>query len=308
VPKSQQYHMGLGYGTFTGPRLTLGTSLRRTTDSGQHFDAQIKLSPVLSGLATKYFIPGRNPLTDQFTIGANAQTFSPKNGYSYSETLAAGYVKNINLWQDTVSLSFLNERFKVATDSNPNVSSVSRLLYPTFIISRIHTDSVMNPTTGTAFTLTLQGASSHIVSSTSFVQAEIKTKYIFSPKTYGRFIFGMDFGYTIANNFEKLPLTLRYFAGGLGSIRGYPFSSIGPGRYLEILNFEYQHRIMNNISGAIFFDEGTATDHFNNKIFKSHGVGIIYSSFIGPIKFYVAQATSARRRPYRLEFSIGPDF
>src|SRR5262249_20930256 len=87
APKSQRYNFGIGYGTYTGPRITARTEFKRITNTGQHFDAQLRLSKVLSGIGAKYYIPGKNPLTDQWTIGTNYQNFVPKNGRSISQTI-----------------------------------------------------------------------------------------------------------------------------------------------------------------------------------------------------------------------------
>jgi len=304
VPKAKQYNMGLGYGTFTGARITLGADYRRIGDSGQHFNTQIKLSSVLSGLAAKYFIPGKNPMTDQYSISADAQKFSPKNGQSFSEKFAGSFNKTAREWQHNISLNYLIERFQVENDP----SEVSRLLYPRYALSRNKMDNLINPQNGTSFTFSLQGASRHIISATSFVQSEIKGKYIVSPTDLSRIILRGDLGYTLVNDLSRLPLTLRFFAGGLGSIRGYAFSSIGPGRYLETASAEYQHRIYGNFSGAVFYDVGTATDHFNDYLFRGEGVGVIYNSIIGPIQVYVGRAMSKPGKPLSVQFSIGPDF
>ncbi|MEO8400767.1 MAG: autotransporter assembly complex family protein [Gammaproteobacteria bacterium] len=304
VPKAKQYNVGVGYGTFTGPRLTLGTDYRRVGDSGQHFTTQIKLSSVLSGLAAKYFIPGKNPLTDQYSLGADAQKFSPKNGQSFSEKFSASYMKTLSEWQHNITLNYLIERFQV----NNNPSEVSRLLYPSYGLTRIKTDDLINPTRGSAITLNLQGASKNILSATNFAQAELKAKYIFSPTVMSRVIVRGDVGYTAVNDLSRLPLTLRFFAGGLGSVRGYDYSSIGPGRYLETASVELQHHVIGDFSGAVFYDVGTATNHFNDKLFRGEGAGVVYNSIVGPVQLYVARAMSKRGKPLTVEFSIGPSF
>jgi len=304
LPKSQQYSIGAGYGTFTGPRVTLSTDLRRTTATGQHFTAQIKLSPVLKGLAAKYFIPGKNPLTDQYTLGADAQKFIPKNGESFSETFSGSYIKNIHEWQNTSSLNYLIERYQVENDP----SEVSRLLYPSFTTSRIKADNMTKPTFGNSISFTLQGANEHVLASTSFIQGEAKEKYIFSPSDVSRVILRGDLGYTVVNDLSRLPLTLNFFAGGLGSVRGYPYSSLGPGRYLETASVEYQHKIIGDWDGAVFYDVGNASNHFNNPIMRGDGFGVIYNSIIGAIQVYVGRAESKPGKPYSIEFSIGPDF
>ncbi len=304
VPKAKQYNLGLGYGTFTGPRVTLGADFRRIGHEGQHLTTQIKWSSVLSGIAAKYFIPGKNPLTDQYAISADAQKFLPKNGDSFSEKFSGSYIKTLHEWQHTFSLNYLIERFQVEKDP----SEVSRIFYPSYTLSRIKVDNVINPRNGTTFNFNVQGASEHILSATNFIQSEVKGKYIFSPTEYSRVIMRADLGYTVVNDLARLPLTLRFFAGGINSIRGYDFSSIGPGRYLETASVEVQHRIYGDFSGALFYDAGTATDHFNDVFFRGEGVGVIYNSIIGPVQLYVARAMSKPGKPLNVQFSIGPDF
>lgn len=303
VPKAKQYNFGLGYGTSTGPRVMMSADYRRIGDSGQHFTTQMKLSKVLSGLAAKYYIPGHNPLTEQYALGVDTQKFTPKNGKSFSGTFSGSYNKNINDWQHNVSLNYLVERFQVEQQS----SEVSRLLYPSYTLTRTKADNPIYPLWGSSFNFTLRGASEHTFASTSFIQSEIKGKYIFSPTTASRVIVRGDFGYTVVKDLYKLPLSMRYFAGGLGSVRGYPVSSIGPGRYLETASLELQHQIYGNISGAVFYDVGTATDHLNDVLYRGEGVGIIYNSVVGPVQVYVGRAMNKPGKPYSLEFSIGPD-
>lgn len=303
--KSQQYNAGIGYGTFTGPRTTVGVDLRHLTDTGQHMNAQIKYSTVLKGFAAKYYIPGKNPVTDRYVIGANIQQFLPKNGRSVSKTFAGGYIKKSDEWQHSLMLNYLTELYKIENEQ----SRSSQILYPNFSISRIKTDNPIYTRFGSSLNMIMQGSSKNIFSTTSFIQTEIKGKYIFSPATASRVILRGDIGYTVVKDLKKLPLTLNFFAGGLDSVRGYPYSGLGPGRYLEVASVEYQHRIIDNWSAAVFFDAGMATNHFNSSLKKSEGVGIIYHSLIGPIKLYLAHAESAPPvKRLDIEFSIGPDF
>lgn len=302
--KSQQYKFGIGYGTFTGPRFTAESEWRRVTNTGQHFNMQLKLSPVLSGLAAKYFIPGSNPLTDQYTIGANFQEFVPKNGRSFSETLSGGYVRHGKEWQYTMMLNYLRERFTI----NNNPWQSSNLLYPSLNISRIKSDSLIDTHEGSAASFNLQGANQNVLSQINFIQTELKGKYLTSPTEASRIIVRGDIGYTTVKDLQKLPLTLQFFTGGPNSVRGYRYDSMGPGRYLKVGSVELQHRIYGDWSGAVFYDAGIASDHFNASPQHSRGVGIVYNSVIGPIKLYVARADSTPGKPLRIDFNIGPDF
>lgn len=304
VPKSQQYKIGLGYGTFTGPRLTMGMDWRRIADAGQHLAAELKLSSVLSGLSAKYFIPGNNPLTDQYIVGLNVQHFVPENGDSFSETLSAGYLKTLEKWHHSLTLNFLNDRY---SENNLPIHS-SHLLYPSYTLSRISADNMINPHHGTSMSLTVQGASETFASTTSFFQSEWKGKYIFSPSAMSKVILASHFGYTVVNDLEDLPLTMNFFAGGLNSIRGYHYDSLGPGRYLKTASVEFQHKIIGDWSGAVFYDFGNVGNHFNDPIKVGDGLGLIYSSAVGPVKLYVGRAESEKTKPLNIEFSIGPEF
>lgn len=304
APPAKKYNIGVGYGTFTGARLTWGIDMRRVTDMGHRFKAELKLSEVLSGLAAKYSIPGNNPLTDQYTYGTHVQRFVPKNGTSTARSLSASYIKSSNEWQNTVSLNYLNERYQI--EDQPG--HTSQVFYPSLTLSHIKADNMISPRSGSMINLTVQGAQADILSKISFFQAEIKAKKIVSPTLNSRVILRGNLGYTVVDDLNFLPLTLRFFAGGLGSVRGYAHSSLGPGRYLEVASAEYQHRIYKNWSGAFFYDIGTADDHFNHSLKRGVGIGIIYASIIGSIQLYVARAESKPGKPLSIEFSIGPDF
>lgn len=304
VPKSQQYSIGMGYGRFTGPRLTLGMDVRRISDAGQHFSAELKLSSVLSGLAANYYIPGENPLTDQYTIGLNVQRFVPENGSSLSETLSAGYLKTLKKWRHFLSVNLLNDRYS----ENESPIKTSHLLYPAYTLSRISADDVLNPGLGNSFSLTLQGASEKIASTTRFFQTELKDKFIFSPTADSKVLLAAHFGYTVVENLSDLPLTMNFFAGGINSVRGYKYDSLGPGRYLKTGSVEFQHKIVGNWSGAVFYDFGNASNHFNDPLKRGDGLGVVYSSLIGPLKLYLARAESDKDKPLSVEFSIGPEF
>lgn len=304
APKSQRYDAGIGYGTFTGLRFTGGADFRQVNDSGQHFNTQFKLSSVLSGFAAKYFIPGTNPLTDQYTVGANIQYFAPQNGTSFSQTLSGSYVKSSEEWQRTMSVNYLNERYRIEAQPTHR----SQVFYPSLSVSRIKADNIISPRFGSMMNFTIQGASKNVLSKTNFFQSEAKGKYIYSPTSDSRVIVRGDIGYTVVQNLQSLPMTLNFFGGGLGSVRGYPYSSIGPGKYLEVASVEVQHKIIGKWSGAIFYDIGNVSDTFNGNFLRGDGLGIIYNSPFGPVQLYVARGLSKRNKPLSVEFSMGPEF
>lgn len=307
APKAKKFSLGIGYGTYTGVRFTSGLSLRRIGQAGQHLDAQLKLSQILSGIALKYYLPGQNPLTDQWLWGANYQVFHPKNGKSKSMTLSAGFNKKIHLIEANANLNYLVDRYKVENVANTN-EQISKLLYPSLNLSYVSSDDPLNPRVGQSLYFNLQGASDDLLSSTHFIQGRVRGKYLISPTSFSRLLFRGDLGYTASANIKQLPLSMRYFAGGINSIRGYPDSSIGPGKYLVTASIEYQNHLFGNWDGALFYDIGNAMNHWGETLNRGEGAGIIYRSLLGPIKLYVGRAMSKPGHPYDIELSIGPEF
>ncbi len=82
-----------------------------------------------------------------------------------------------------------------------------------------------------------------------------KINIFFSPTDDSRVILRTDLGYTAVHDFNDLPLSLRFYAGGSQSVRGYEYQALGlpdGGRYLVVGSAEYQHQIYGNWNAAVF--------------------------------------------------------
>jgi translocation and assembly module TamA len=303
-PKAYRYSIGLGYGTLTGPRIAAGLSLRHIGNEGHHLEAELKLSSVLSGLGATYYIPGKDPLSEEWLFGANIKNFKPRMGRSNSATLTAGYSKKFETWQTSFNVNYLMEKFTMRKFP----WETAHMLYPSWKLSYVVADNLIIPKHGHAVNLTVQGAAKPLLSTTSFLQAYTRIKYITSPVDFARILLRTDLGYTTVNNLYKFPLSLRFITGGETTIRGFADSSIGPGKYLFIGSAEYQNRIKDNLYGAVFYDTGYAANHVISKLQQGAGVGGVYYTQLGPVKLYVARALTKYNKLYSLEFSMGPEF
>ena len=304
VPKAYAYRLGIGYGTLTGARLSAALSLRRLSDTGNHFEAEMQLSSIQSKINGTYYIPGKNPLTDQWLIGMQGKVFDPNNGKSQSVTSFGGYSTKQDNFQYTAKLNFIIEHFRITNES----SQTSHELFPNLNIAYLKTNDLVNPENAINFVFNVQGAEQTLLATNSFIQPEIQTKFIVSPFSFARFIFRGDVGAVFVKDVKSFPLSLRYFAGGIQSIRGFADSSIGPGRYLAVASSEYQQKIIGNWNAAVFYDLGNATDNLHDPLNRGTGVGVVYHSLVGSIKVYLARAISKHTQPWSVEFSIGPEF
>ncbi|MFZ1538848.1 MAG: autotransporter assembly complex family protein [Chromatiaceae bacterium] len=112
----------------------------------------------------------------------------------------------------------------------------------------------------------------------------------------GRLSIGRIFGASA----EQVPPDWRFYAGGGGSVRGYPFQSIGPqtlsgqpqgGSNLLETSLELRQRLWGNWGSALFVDTGAISDlNFPGTGGWSVGVGagVRYHTPIGPVRLDVA--------------------
>ena len=299
--KSQQYKFGVGYGTNTGPRTSIGVDLFRITDTGQHLTALLNISEVATGITTKYFIPGKRPATSQYTVGAYIGQFKPDAGDSYINRLSTGYDTALgNYWYSSTNLNFQHEKFSI--DDAPYKSA--DLIYPSFRFSRLKADNPINPNDGTS--LVSETSFSAPATATDFVKSELGGKFICPTSAYNFLLLRAKIGALYARDYEnKFPLSMRYFAGGIGSIRGYTFQSIGPGKYTKIASLEFEQKIAGNFYAGPFVDAGTASDNMNESLQRGLGLALVYRTSVGPINFNIAQANTDPNKPLSIQFSFG---
>ena len=304
--KANFYTFGLGYGTDTGPRASLGWDWRRASSTGNYLTSQLYVSQVQDSLQTRYVIPGENPLTDQYNITGGILTTNINQGNSHTYQVGVNQVKNFGNWQQTISLNYQFERYQFTDQPYQN----SALLLPGISWLNVTKNDLVYPTQGNRFSLSIQGSTEALFSTTSFIQGELQDKYIFSPTDSSRVILRTDLGYTVVHDFDSLPLSLRFFAGGTQSVRAYEYDSLGVpdgGRYLAVASAEYQHQIFGNWSAAAFWDEGNAFDNFNQGLDRGVGVGIVYKTPIGPLELTVGKALDLPGDPFKIQFAMGPD-
>jgi translocation and assembly module TamA len=300
---SSSYKLGVGYGATSGERVLAGLSMRHLNDEGHHFEAQLSVSQILSGFTANYYVPGNNPLTDTWVYSANYNLFLPRVGKSHVVKFSGGYETKTAKTQLTINLNALIERFYISQTT----WQTSHLIYPQLNYNYLNIDDKLNPKQAFNVNLNLSGTAQAFASSTSYLQIDLKIKGLYALGNVGRLIWRGELGATAVHNLPVYPLSMRFFAGGLGSIRGYPDSYIGPGKYLQVGSIEYQQKLRGSLYAGAFYDIGRAGNHINNRFFKSVGVGLIYGTPIGPIKLYVAKPISSSRKP-GIVFSIGPEF
>jgi len=322
VPRPpNQYTLGLGYGTDTGIRGKAGWERRQLNEAGHRLATELNASRVQTDLTASYIIPVRDPRTDQlsFNVGAVHQYPDTSDSRRYTAGVAHTHAGGewsltegrIAGWRSTYGLNYEHEIWETG-----NESGHTTMLQPNASWLYLKTDNRLVSTRGWRTQLDVRGSSTAIASDVTFAQARAQGKVIQPLGARGRIVARLDVGVTWMDDFSTLPSSLRFYAGGDQSVRGYAYNSLGPkdeggnvigGPRLLVGSVEYEYRILEKWSLATFFDSGNAVDSFEGPYFNGAGVGVHWRSPIGPIRLDVAWPLTLEDRSWRVHFIIGPE-
>ncbi len=306
--------VGVGFSTDEGPRVRGGWKRHWLNASGHRADSEAHVSPVRQNLTASYTIPLRDPINDtlKFQTGLQAediedtQSLRATFGIRRQQTFTSG-------WQRVQSLRVLHERFEQA-DDNENTT----LVLPGLSFSRTRVRGSRNPHWGDSQSYAVEIADELLLSDIGLARFTLSNKWRRSISRRHRFTFRLDAGGLTTNSFEEVPASLRFFAGGDNSVRGFEYRSLSPenddgelvgGRFLLTGGAEYSYPVRENWRLAAFVDAGNAFDDPADADVKvGAGPGVRWASPVGTIRVDLAWGVSEDEPPIRLHFSLGPPF
>lgn len=306
-----KYTLGAGYGTDTGARGKVGWENTRVNRRGHRLDAEYRITEIGDSLTSRYRIPAKNPRTDEYILSAGLSSEHTDTSESRTRTLGASVVHGRGQWREVISISYQEERFTVGLDEGR-----SSLLMPGINWSRVWARDRIDVRQGARLIIDLKAASDQALSNSSFAQGRVQAKAILPAFSRGRLIGRGSLGGTLTPEFGDLPASVRFFAGGSQSVRGYAYNSLGPtdangnvtgGKQLMTASLEYEHPFWRNWSAAVFYDIGDAVDAYTKALKEGAGAGLRWKSPVGPVRIDFASALSKPGQPWRLHLDIGPD-
>ena len=307
--KPQRYEVGLGFGTDTGARMTIGTEFRRLNRRGHRLSADLRLSEILNTLNAQYLIPVGNKPGESFTISTSIEDEILEDGER--TTFRVGVARNWQLgdWLRRYYINYLREDFQF--DGERRLQS--DLLTPGVSFSRTELDDPVYARSGWSAFLDVHGAEKTVISDTTFVQGRVSLRGVRGLWDRTRLLTRVDAGATWVEEFSVLPASERFFAGGDDSVRGYAFESLGPrgdlgdvlgGRYLLTGSLELEQLITSSIGFAAFADAGNASDQGVPDPVLGAGLGLRVRSPVGVLRLDLAHPFDGDERGVRLHLGI----
>jgi translocation and assembly module TamA len=116
---------------------------------------------------------------------------------------------------------------------------------------------------------------------------------------------------------SDLPPSLRFFAGGDLSVRGYAYQSLGAvdangqvegGKHLLEASVELERALFQDWGVSVFYDAGNAFNSFNEiHLAQSAGVGLHYYTPVGSMSLSLARQIGVDDPGFRIVFTVGFD-
>ncbi|WP_222518520.1 autotransporter assembly complex protein TamA [Spiribacter salinus] len=305
---------GLGYSTDEGPRVRLGFTRHYVNNRGHSLTSEVRASPVNQGVNARYRIPLGDPLNDNLSV--NAGWDNEEVDDQASERYAFGLSRRQEFtsgWVRTQSVRYLDERFSAGEDSGR-----SALLMPGLSFSRTRSRGGIDPFRGDYQHYSIEGSARALGSDVDIARLRLGNTWLRSIGRAHRFQLRADLGGIATNDFDDVPTSLRFFAGGDQSVRGFSYRSLGPtdaggevtgGRYLATGSAEYSYAVRGNWRLALFADAGNAfdgPDELDPEV--GTGFGLRWGSPVGPLRVDIAWGVSRDDIPVRLHLSVGPPF
>ena len=304
----------LGYSTDEGPRGSVSWNRPFAGSRGQSWKSALSVSGVTQAANFSYYIPRENPIDDYYRLSAEYRHKDLNDTEFQNLTVGAHYfTKTHGRWQRDYFIESSFEDYDQSDDSDDVF-----LLMPGAEISRLTTDGTTDPASGERIRLSARFSSKTLLSSEDLVILDAFYRRIWSPTDGSRLVIRAEQGAILGSSIGDVPSSLRFFAGGDQSVRGFGYEKISPknddgdltgARYLSVGSVELQVPVMNKVRMAIFTDVGTATNDYGDDtdIKVGTGLGVRYISPVGPIRADIGVGVSETPIPIRLHFGLGLD-
>jgi translocation and assembly module TamA len=192
----------------------------------------------------------------------------------------------------------------------------SRVVLPGVRFSQRHWDNPARPRSGYSYSLEVRGSDQILGSDVGLVQG-LANGNVVLPLPWRLSLLGRVQGATTyqKNPFADVPASLRFFAGGDQSVRGYAYQSLGPrdasgavvgGKKLLVGSLELDRAIGENWGVAVFYDAGNAFNSLSDfHLARGAGIGVRRYTVVGPVKIDLARQIASGKHVYRVHVGVG---
>lgn len=314
------YTAGLSYGPLSGGGVSGGVERRYLNTRGHKALAQVEYANKRKMATLQYRVPAFAWLDGWYT--ASLQAVDEQTDYIDSRRLefvvsrSGQFNDHLNL---VASMHGLRERWVFSTLNRPTpLYQFASFAYPSLRADYIDVDDRLDPRRGAGGSLTLRGGAGGDDFDARFAQVHMSAQWFHGFDADSKLIVRGEAGHTFTDNVLELPPSLRYYAGGDRSIRGYGWREVGPrirnsaGEMFSVgasnvatASVEYERYFNGPWGAAVFIDSGSAFDGKKPDMHTGVGFGIRWRSPVGPVRIDIARGLKSPDSPFTLHLNIG---
>lgn len=309
---SRRLRTGVGYGTDTGARFSINYSDLNSLSRGYELRSEMNIAERLQGIGITYLIPSYKDLNSFTEFKSNMQHEETDTYETRIFALETNRTRSFGKGRSgSVYLRILYEDSTIASQTDR-----AFLVLPGIRFSANRYDNLIRPTSGYLYSAEVRGTHEYLGSDTDMLQVILQGSVIV-PLPWRLSLYSRIKGAATAQNdsLRQIPASLRFFAGGDRSVRGYEYQSLGPrneegevvgGKHLLVGSIELERALFSDWGVAAFYDAGNSFNSFSDiQLYQGAGVGIRYYTQIGAIKVDIARQIAMENPKFRIHFSIG---
>lgn len=309
---SRSLHQGIGYGTDTGGRFSVRYRDLNLLDRAHEFYSNLFISERLQGAVAGYILPDLTDIRGSTVLQFNLQQEDVSTYMSRLVSLELNRNRSFGKErQGTAYFRLQKEDYTVG-----NQESGARLLLPGLRFSGNHYDSPSRPSKGYRYAFELRGTHGLLGSDTGLLQFISEGSYLLPLPWRLSLLTRGKAGITLLSDpLSDLPPSLRFFAGGDRSVRGYAYQSLGPldatgqvagGKNLLVGGLELERALFEKWGVSLFYDAGNAFDSFAAvRLNQGAGIGLHYYTPVGGLNLFVARQVGVEDPRIRIHFTVG---
>lgn len=333
LAKRNIYTAGVSYGSESGPGIRLGLDRRYLNSRGHKLSTQLDYAQKRKTLLTQYRIPAFKWLDGWYTVALQAS--DEQTDYAdlrHVEFIGSRSGQIDEDWTAVASIHTMRERWRYAEEGTAPEENQAPYRYATFTYPSLQANYVSTPVGSNAperlaGSALLRGGLQGAGSDANFFQFHTKARWSREFGANSAFIVRAEYGHTFTDALVDMPPSLRFFAGGDNSIRGYAWREVGPrrgkyalgGKNVATGSVEYEYYPGGGAwGGAVFVDTGSAwggaaADSDNGvqsdgfKLSTGVGFGARWRSPVGPVRIDIAHGLDDPDSQFQIYLNIGVD-
>ncbi len=311
---ANSYEIGGGYSTDLGPKVRFKWSKPWLTENGHYLESNLNVSQRQQDISLGYTVPVDDPNDDlwRFSVGYKLEDELTNDVYSKILTgqLQRQWLTDDN-WVRTAFLRRDRETYRIG-----DAEQSSKMLMPGLSYAKKVTEGGTTPLSGYQWLLSAEFGLKDMFSTTNIVRMQIQNAWLQTYLDRHLIFLKANIGAMLVDDIDNVPFSLRFYAGGDQSVRGFAYQSISPedeagrligGKYLITGTVEYNYQFAESWRAALFVDSGTATNDFTDRVEVGAGLGIRYLTPVGPVRIDHAWGLTKESKSTRLSITIGPE-